>query len=133
MHRRTAQVIIEALKHYGAIVVERSASPTLYAQRNARWKKVLPINLIQDIKLEQFEVLELPADPQRPGQLHPDRPVHRPAHRGAAQHPGDRVRRRRDAPTTTTADDDDDDGTTTSSTTTHDHDAPTTTSDDRTP
>jgi len=67
VQRRTAQVIIEALKHYGAIVVDRSASPTLYAQRNARWKKILPPNLIQDIKLEQFEVLELPPILNDPG------------------------------------------------------------------
>jgi hypothetical protein len=67
VHRRSAQVIIEALKHYGAIVVERSAAPTLYAQRNARWKKVLPLNLLQDIKLENFEVLELPPTLNDPG------------------------------------------------------------------
>ena len=67
MQRRTAQVIIEALKHYGAIVVERSASPTLYAQRNARWKRVLPPNLMQDIQLKNFEVLELPPTLNDPG------------------------------------------------------------------
>ena len=65
--RRTAQVIIEALKHYGAIVVERAASPTLYAQRNARWKKILPPNLIQDIRLENFEILQLPEVLNDPG------------------------------------------------------------------
>ena len=67
VQRRTAQVIIEALKHYGAIVVERSASPTLYAQRNARWKKILPLNLLQDIKLENLEVLDLPPTLNDPG------------------------------------------------------------------
>ena len=67
VQRRTAQVIIEALKHYGAIVVERSAAPTLYAQRNARWKRVLPLNLLQDLKLENFEVLELPPTLNDPG------------------------------------------------------------------
>ena len=67
VQRRTAQVIIEALKHYGAIVVERSASPTLYAQRNARWKKILPPNLLQDIKLENLEILDLPPTLNDPG------------------------------------------------------------------
>ena len=67
VQRRTAQVIIEALKHYGAIVVERAASPTLYAQRNARWKKILPPNLLQDISLENFEVLDLPPTLNDPG------------------------------------------------------------------
>jgi hypothetical protein len=67
VHRRTAQVIIEALKHYGAIVVERAASPTLYAQRNARWKKIMPPNLLQDIRLENFEILELPEILNDPG------------------------------------------------------------------
>ncbi len=67
VQRRTAQILIEALKHYGAIVVERSASPTLYAQRNARWKKVLPLNVLQDIKLRNFEVLELPKVLNDPG------------------------------------------------------------------
>jgi hypothetical protein len=67
VQRRTAQVIIEALKHYGAIVVERSASPTLYAQRNARWKRILPLNLLQDLKLENFEVLEMPQTLNDPG------------------------------------------------------------------
>ncbi|MGI8460439.1 MAG: hypothetical protein ACR2OC_02210 [Solirubrobacterales bacterium] len=67
VQRRTAQVIIEALKHYGAIVVDRSASPTLYAQRNARWRKILPLNLIQDLTLDNFEVLELPPTLNDPG------------------------------------------------------------------
>jgi hypothetical protein len=67
VHRRTAQVIIEALKHYGAIVVERAASPTLYAQRNARWKKIMPPNLLQDIVLRNFEVLEMPRTLNDPG------------------------------------------------------------------
>ena len=67
VQRRTAQILIEALKHYGAIVVERAASPTLYAQRNARWKKILPLNILQDINLDNFEVLELPPTLNDPG------------------------------------------------------------------
>ncbi len=58
--RRTAQVIIHALERYGAIVVDRAAAPTLYAQRNARWHGILPLNLLQNIKLRRFEVLRLP-------------------------------------------------------------------------
>lgn len=58
MQRSTANTIIEALERYGAIVVDRSAAPTLYAQRNADWTGILPLNLLQDIQLERFEVVE---------------------------------------------------------------------------
>ena len=58
--RRSAEVIINALERYGAIVVDRAAAPTLYAQRNARWHGILPLNLLQNVKLRQFEVLRLP-------------------------------------------------------------------------
>ena len=56
--RRNARAIIEALQRYGAFVVDRSAAPTLYAQRNANWKNILPLNLIQDIGLDRFEVVQ---------------------------------------------------------------------------
>ena len=56
--RRTAAAIIAALERYGAIVVDRSAAPTLYAQRNANWGGILPLNLLQDIGLGQFEAVE---------------------------------------------------------------------------
>jgi hypothetical protein len=58
--RRAAETIIEALERYGAIVVDRSAAPTMYAQRNVDWRGVLPLNLLQDIGLGKFEVMELP-------------------------------------------------------------------------
>ncbi len=55
---RSARTIIEALRRYGAIVVDRSAAPTLYAQKNADWAGVLPSNLLQDIHLDQFEAVK---------------------------------------------------------------------------
>ena len=57
--RRTARTIITALERYGAIVVDRSAAPTMYAQRNADWSGILPLNLLQDISLSRFEVIDL--------------------------------------------------------------------------
>jgi hypothetical protein len=54
--RRTAKIIIRALQRYGAIVVDRSKTPTMFAQRNANWTNILPLNLLQDLKLEQFRV-----------------------------------------------------------------------------
>ena len=57
--RETARTIITALERYGAIVVDRSAAPTMYAQRNADWNKILPLNLLQDIPLSRFDVLKL--------------------------------------------------------------------------
>ncbi len=57
--RATARTIITALERYGAIVVDRSAAPTMYAQRNADWRGILPLNLVQDIKLSRFHVLDL--------------------------------------------------------------------------
>jgi hypothetical protein len=58
--RRAANMILTALSRYGAIVVDRSAAPTLYAQRNANWKRILPLNALQNIPLRDFEVVRLP-------------------------------------------------------------------------
>jgi hypothetical protein len=58
--RRAAGVIIDALERFGAIVVDRSAAPTLYAQRNVDWSGILPLNVVQDIPLSKFEVVKLP-------------------------------------------------------------------------
>ena len=90
VHRRTAQVLIEALKHYGAIVVERSASPTLYAQRNAKWRKVLPDNVLQDINLRNFEVLQLPEVLNDPGSFTElgSQAAHREQQRDLGSRPG---------------------------------------------
>lgn len=57
--RDNARTIITALERYGAIVVDRSAAPTMYAQRNADWNRILPLNLLQDIPLSKFDALEL--------------------------------------------------------------------------
>ncbi|MFN8152042.1 MAG: hypothetical protein U0R24_13075 [Solirubrobacterales bacterium] len=69
--RETARTIISALERYGAIIVDRSAAPTMYAQRNADWTDVLPLNLLQDIPLSKFDVVDLPKihfDPPREGE-----------------------------------------------------------------
>ncbi|MEZ5154738.1 MAG: hypothetical protein R2718_01380 [Solirubrobacterales bacterium] len=57
--KATARAIITALERYGAIVVDRSAAPTMYAQRNADWRGILPLNLLQDIPLKRFDVIDL--------------------------------------------------------------------------
>lgn len=69
--RETARTIITALERYGAIIVDRSAAPTMYAQRNADWNEVLPLNLLQDIPLSRFDVVDLGRiyyDPPRGGE-----------------------------------------------------------------
>lgn len=40
-NRRAARAIYTALRRYGAIVVDRSANPTLYAKQNADWRAPL--------------------------------------------------------------------------------------------
>ena len=69
--RKTAETIIAALERYGAIVVDRSAAPTMYAQRNANWNDILPLNLLQDVPLSRFDVVDLGEilfDPPRAGE-----------------------------------------------------------------
>jgi hypothetical protein len=69
--RGAALTIIDALEKYGAIVVDRSAAPTMYAQRNADWVDLLPLNLLQDIPLTRFDVVDLDRvylDPPRGGE-----------------------------------------------------------------
>ncbi len=58
VERRTAKTIITALRRYGAIVVDRSAAPTMYAQRNANWAGILPLNLLQEIRLNNFQAVK---------------------------------------------------------------------------
>lgn len=65
IQRRTARIIITALQRYGAIVVDRSKTPTMFAQKNANWTNILPLNLLQDLKLNQFRV-------ERAGQIYYD-------------------------------------------------------------
>lgn len=40
-NRRAARAILEALRRYGAIIVDRSRTPTLYAKMNADWSQPL--------------------------------------------------------------------------------------------
>lgn len=70
--RDAAETIIEALQTYGAIVVDRSAAPTMYAQRNYDWSGLLPLNLLQDVPLSRFDVVDLDEvlfDPPRAGEI----------------------------------------------------------------
>lgn len=60
-NRRTAGIIARALARYGAIVVDRSDVPTLFARRNARWDGVLAGNELQGFDLTDFEVVDLGA------------------------------------------------------------------------
>lgn len=65
-NRRSAQTILTALKRFGAIVVDRSAVPTLYAKRNFAYSTLLAGNEVQGLTLNDFEVVTLPkllADP----------------------------------------------------------------------
>lgn len=57
--RQVTEMIVEALKRYGAIVVDRSAVPTLYAQRNVDWRGILTGGEVQGIQLSDFEVIQL--------------------------------------------------------------------------
>lgn len=71
VQKRTARIIIEALQRYGAIVVDRSKTPTMFAQRNANWTNVLPLNLLQDLRLKHFRAVETGQiffDPPRSGE-----------------------------------------------------------------
>ncbi|MEI5675426.1 MULTISPECIES: hypothetical protein [unclassified Nocardioides] len=56
--RRYADAITLALRTYGAIVVDRAAVPTLYAQRDVTGD-MLRGNELQGLHLEDFEVVEL--------------------------------------------------------------------------
>lgn len=58
--RRNANVVLSALKRYGAIVVDRSTVPTLYAQKDAV-SGLLVGNELQSLRLSDFEVVRLPA------------------------------------------------------------------------
>jgi hypothetical protein len=58
--RRNANIILTALRRYGAIVVDRSTVPTLYAQKDAV-SGLLTGNELQGLRLSDFEVVRLPA------------------------------------------------------------------------
>ncbi|MBF6620883.1 MAG: hypothetical protein ITG02_11720 [Patulibacter sp.] len=64
-----AVTIAQTLYTYGAIVVDRADSPTLYAQRNGDYKGLLTGSALRDLRLSDFEVLTLPrkiTDPDAP-------------------------------------------------------------------
>lgn len=56
--RRIGDAIVAALRTYGAIVVDRAAVPTLYAQRDAT-ASVMTGNELQGMTLDDFEVMPL--------------------------------------------------------------------------
>lgn len=56
--RRVGDAIVAALRTYGAIVVDRAAVPTLYAQRDTA-ASVMTGNELQGMTLDDFEVVSL--------------------------------------------------------------------------
>lgn len=56
--RRMSDAIVAALRTYGAIVVDRAAVPTLYAQRDVA-NDMISGNELLGLHLEDFEVIEL--------------------------------------------------------------------------
>ncbi|MET0526641.1 MAG: hypothetical protein ABWZ91_17685 [Nocardioides sp.] len=56
--RRMSDAIVAALRTYGAIVVDRAAVPTLYAQRDVT-ADMLAGNELASLHLDDFEVVEL--------------------------------------------------------------------------
>jgi hypothetical protein len=58
-NRHSADVVLAALKRYGAIVVDRATVPTLYAQKDAV-HGLLTGNELQSLRLSDFEVVRLP-------------------------------------------------------------------------
>lgn len=54
-----ATAVLQALYTYGAIIVDRANSPTLYAQRNANYNGLLSSNSLSELKLTDFEVVSL--------------------------------------------------------------------------
>ncbi|MCB0828202.1 MAG: hypothetical protein KDB62_05265 [Solirubrobacterales bacterium] len=58
--RRSADAILQALRQYGAIVVDRSIVPTLYAPKGTS-DELVDGNELSHLKLGDFEVVQLPA------------------------------------------------------------------------
>ena len=56
--RRMSDAIVAALRTYGAIVVDRAAVPTLYAQRDVT-RDMISGDELRGLHLEDFEVIEL--------------------------------------------------------------------------
>jgi hypothetical protein len=57
-NRRSAEAVITALRTYGAIVVDRSITPTLYARRSSDYGTLLLGNELQGIRLSDLEVVQ---------------------------------------------------------------------------
>jgi hypothetical protein len=57
--RRSADAILQALRQYGAIVVDRSIVPTLYAPKGIS-NELVDGNELSNLKLGDFEVVRLP-------------------------------------------------------------------------
>jgi len=74
--QRMSDAIVAALRTYGAIVVDRAAVPTLYAQRDVT-SDMIAGNELGGLHLDDFEVIEL-------GQRHRFTPGGQPAPTGVA-------------------------------------------------
>jgi len=57
-NRRSVEAIVTALRTYGAIVVDRSITPTLYARRSSEYGSLLVGNELQRIHLSDLEVVQ---------------------------------------------------------------------------
>jgi hypothetical protein len=77
--RRSAESILVALKQYGAIIVDRSAVPTLYAPRGTS-RELINGNELEWVDLQDFEVVQLP-------QIYKDPPLSQVALEGPADQP----------------------------------------------
>ena len=69
-----ATAVLQALYTYGAIIVDRAASPTLYAQRNADYRGLIAENSLSELKLTDFEVVSLGRIYRDPAAPPPARP-----------------------------------------------------------
>jgi hypothetical protein len=70
-----ATAVLQALYTYGAIIVDRADSPTLYAQRNADYRNLLASNSLSELKLRDFEVVSLGRVFRDPAAPPPARPA----------------------------------------------------------
>jgi hypothetical protein len=60
-NRRSAEAIVTALRTYGAIVVDRSITPTLYARRSTNYGTLLLGTELRSLRLSDLEVVLSPA------------------------------------------------------------------------
>jgi hypothetical protein len=71
---RGTRAVLQALYTYGAIIVDRADSPTLYAQRNADYSNLIRSNSLSELKLTDFEVVRLGTLYRDPAAPPPARP-----------------------------------------------------------